>query len=91
MAGLTDLEKVQAAKHVADTIATPGWGVVVDLLEGRKAKLIEGLVMHSTVREQAEYARQLAEIRGADGAVDASRTVLRDAEQAAKRLTEGAS
>ncbi len=89
--GLTDSEKVEAAQDVAATIASPGWAVIVDLLGRRKARLLDELVNHVPVRTEAEYAARLAEARGFDVAVHASRSVLRVAEAAAVRLRERAS
>jgi hypothetical protein len=85
---LEDLEKVQAAEKVAATMDTPGWRVIVDLLEGRKADLLDGLVSHVSVRSEAEYAAALAEVRGIECALDAGPTVLHVGETSAKRLSE---
>lgn len=85
---LGDLEKVQAAESVAATMDTPGWRVIVDLLEGRKAELMDELVRGEPVRSRAEYAAKLAEARGIAVALDAGLTVLHVGERSAKRLSE---
>lgn len=90
---LSDLEKVQAANDVAVTIATPGWERIEHLLEVRRAQLLDELVRHTQLREQAEYAERLAEVRGIDCALDAAATVLHVGERSAAELSkqEGAS
>lgn len=85
---MSDLEKVEAAEKVAATMTSPGWAVIVDLLETRKAKLLNGLVMHEQVRTEAAYAAALAEVRGLEGAQEAGQTVLFVGERSAKQLTE---
>jgi hypothetical protein len=85
---LSDPEKVLAAEQVADTVATPGWDVIVHLLETRRAKLLDGLVEHERVRTEAEYAAELAEVRGIDFALGAGQAVLLVGEQSAQRLTQ---
>ena len=89
--GLTDLEKVQAAKDVAATIETPGWAVIVQLLEDRRAQLLDLLVEHTPVRPKAEYAAALAQARELGVVLDVGASVLHLAERARLRLTEGAS
>lgn len=88
LAALSDLEKVQAAKTVADTIATPGWARIETLLEDRRAKLLDELVRHAPVRSQAEYAAVLAEVRGIESALDAAATVLHVGEASMRQLNE---
>lgn len=88
LVALTDLEKVQAAKNVAAMTVTPGWDVVVDLLQARKAKLLDALVKHVPVREVAEYATKLAEVRAMDAVLDACQAVLTVGQRAERELSE---
>lgn len=85
---LADLEKVEAARRVAETMDTPGWGIIVQLLEGRRARLLDGLVRHEAVRGVAEYAAALAEVRGIECALDAATTVLFVGERSAEQLSK---
>ncbi len=85
---LSDLEKLTAAKRVATMIDTPAWALVVRLLEDRKVELTDTLIRHKAVKTEAEYARDLAELRGYGKATDVVQTVLHVAEQAAVRLSE---
>lgn len=85
---LSDEEKVRAAQDVAAMIGTPGWALITGLLERRRERLVSELVHHGPVKSQAEYAAQVAEIRGFLVVLDLSRTVLNVAEAAAKRLSE---
>jgi hypothetical protein len=85
---LEDLEKVQAAEQVAATMDTPGWRVIVDLLEGREQELLENVVSHEPVRSQAEYAAALAEVRGIRCALDAGPTVLHAGKASAAELSK---
>lgn len=88
LAALSDLEKVQAAKAVADMMLTPGWARIATLLEGRRAKLLDGLVRHELTRSRAEYAAALAEVRGIESALDAAATVLAVGEASMRQLSE---
>jgi hypothetical protein len=88
LSSLSAEEKVVAAEKVAALVASPGWDVIVFLLEGRRAKLLEGLVRHERVRSKAEYAAELAEVRGVEFALGASQAVLHAGEQSAKELTQ---
>lgn len=85
---LTDLEKVKAAEDVAATMATKGWSLIVQLLEARKAKLLDELVRHEPVLSRAEYAAKCAEVRGIDVALDAGPTVLYVGEASAQELSK---
>lgn len=85
---LSDLEKVEAAKTVAATMDTPGWGVLVDLLEVLKGKRLVDLVELQTMKSQAEYASALAEVRGMGVVVKLGQTVLGVGEMSARRLSE---
>lgn len=88
LSSLTGLEKLAAAKNVAATMATPGWVLIAQLLEDRKAKILDGLVHGSPNRSAAEFAAELAEARGIEIALDAGPTVLFLAERAEERLSE---
>lgn len=88
LADLEPLEKVQAAQDVAATMKTPGWSIIVDLLEGRRAKLLDTFVRDATVKTQAEYAAQSAECRGIALALAAGPSVLDAGEKAARELSE---
>lgn len=85
------MEKVQAARDVAATIATPGWLVFVQLLEARRTQHLDSLVAHVPLREVAEYAAELARVRELDVVLDVGASVLLLAERARTRLNEGAS
>lgn len=84
---LTALEKVQAADAVAATMRTPGWDLIVDLLEKQQRLTLDALVRHEPVRDAAEYVAWLAEVRGIQIALDAGPTVLSVAEAARAELT----
>jgi hypothetical protein len=85
---LSDLERVEAARQVAATVESPGWGVIVGLLEGRRARLLDGLVRNELTRDAAEYVAELAEVRGIESALDAAATVLFVGERSAKQLSK---
>lgn len=85
---LSDLEKVEAAKRVAETRDTPGWGIIAGLLEGRRARLLDDYVRHELVRDAAEYAAIAAEARGIECALDAAATVLFVGERSARELSK---
>ncbi len=87
LTGLTDLEKMQAAEKTAHTMNTPGWDLIVHLLETHRTRLLNGLV-RSKVLTQAEYAARLAEVRGVDAMRDASQTVLHAGQEAERELVK---
>lgn len=89
--GRTDLEKVQAAKDVAATMQTPGWGLFVQLLETRRAQLLELQVQHVAPSPKAVFAEAMGHVRELDVVLDVGASVLQLAERARLRLTEGAS
>lgn len=89
--GRTDLEKVQAAKDVAATMQTPGWALFVQLLETRRAQLLEQFVQHVAPMPKAESAERLGHVRELDVVLDVGASVLQLAERARLKLTEGAS
>ena len=85
---MSSLEKLEAAKMVRETMATPGWALIVQLLEARKAKNLDALVHGSPDRSAAEFAAELAEARGIEIALDVAPTVLFVAERAEEQLSE---
>lgn len=87
-AGLTDLEKVQAAESVAETMGTPGWEFIVQVLEDRRSSLLNDLVRRVGVKSEAEYAAAVAEVRGIECALDAGQTVLHAGKASAQKLSE---
>lgn len=87
-ADLTDLEKVQAAEAVAETMESPGWEFIVQVLEGRRQALLDDLVAQEVVRSQAEYAARLGEARGIGAALDVGQTVRSVGERSMRALSE---
>lgn len=86
---LNDLEPeelMEAAKQVAVTMQTPGWGLIVGLLVEQKDRRLDDLVRREGVRTEAEYAAVLAEARGIQLALDAGQTVLDKAKAARDEL-----
>lgn len=77
---------LQAAQHVDATIKTPGWELIAQLLEDRMTQRLAEMVRHAPVKSEAEYARDLAEIRGMQWALDAGQTVLDEAEAVRLKL-----
>lgn len=90
-ASFADLEMLTAAKQVTETMQTPGWRLLVQLLEAQKQRRLDDLVRSQQVKEPAEYARIFAEIRGYGQAPLAANTVLHEAEKAAQRLHDAES
>lgn len=88
LSGLSEMEQLEAARRVTDTMDSPGWGVIVRMLDNRRAGILQRLVAHVPVMDAAEYAAALAEVRGLDAMLDASNTVLHVAERAAGRLNK---
>lgn len=82
------LEQVQAGEKVADTIDSPGWEILVDLLERQQQKILSELLESQKVLDAAEYAARLGEARGISIALDAGPSVLHRAELAQKELIE---
>ena len=84
--GLEPEELIEAARQVAATMETPGWGFIVGLLTEQKDRHLDDLVRRSGVRTEAEYAAVLAEARGIQIALDAGQTVLDKAKAAHDEL-----
>lgn len=85
---LSVLEQVQAGEKVAATMDTPGWEIIVDLLEQQQQKILSDLLESPKVLDAAEYAARLGEARGIAIALDAGPSVLHRAELAQVELIE---
>lgn len=85
-ASFADLEMLTAAKQVTETMESPGWRLIVQLLEAQKQRKLDDLIRSQQVKEPAEYARIFAEIRGYGQALLAAHTLLEEAEKAEARL-----
>lgn len=84
---LASEDLIEAARHVANTLESPGWGFIVQMLQERRAELLEAMV-GGGVRDHADYIARAAEARGIDQALDAGPTVLHKAETARKQLEQ---
>lgn len=80
-------ELLKVAKQVAETMNTPGWAFLAQLLSERKARILDELAS-PTVREQSEYATRCAQAYGIDVALNAGQTVLYVAERAERQLEQ---
>lgn len=81
-------DKLVAAEAVAHTMNTPGWGIIAQLLEDQMARELNTLVRHVGAKSKAQYAADLAELRGIQMALDAGPTVLHAAKAARVELSQ---
>lgn len=88
LSNMMDLEQLEAARSVADTMDSPGWAIIARMLNNYRDGILQRLVTHTPVMDAAEYAAKLAEVRGLDAMLDAAHTVLHVAERAALRLNK---
>src|SRR4051794_24835416 len=88
--GWTPAQAMEAGNAVHTLIDHPGWEIVMGLIEKARTDAMDLLISGRRVLDQADYAQQLAFLKGMRAAADAAATVMEASERAVRRAREDA-